>query len=444
MGIGNKNDSLLKDIKDIKRSCLFCLSLSDNSIFFIMDEKCNILSMSEKAKILTGLNSVDTKKLWCDTVFEGFPLYDCPPESFGISHGFLKTVNGKIAGTFIYCPIKSDWGEIIGSIWNFINCNNNRSILDLSKEVSWATKNKTMSMTLQMALLSAKKNIPILIFGETGTGKTELAKFIHNHSQMRKGPFIHINSSAVPETLFESELFGYEKGAFTGASTEKKGYISLANEGTLFMDEVADLPLNCQAKLLTFLDTNKYRPLGAVKEKIASVRMIFSSNKPLEEMVKTKEFREDLFYRISVVKLFIPPLRDRKEDIPFLIDNHLKGRKYISPEALELLLSHTWPGNLRELFSVLEMACISCADSETIMPRHLLFLNKKNKIEESLDGKRDDEKQRIIHALKNSFNNKTKAAQILGLSRITLWRKMKRYGINSDSGCGLVCDCHEQ
>lgn len=435
MNIHNVESSL-----NVTSGCPFCSSLSYNSIFFVMDDKCNILSMSEKAKETCGLTDLDLyKKLWCDAVFDGFPLYDCPPKSFGISNGFLKTGMGRSAGIFIYYPLKNEDGEIIGSIWNFIKHNKVSPLL--SEDVSWATKNKIMSITLQKALISAKQNVPITIFGETGTGKTELAQFIHNHSQMREGPFIHINCSAIPETLFESELFGYEKGAFTGANTEKKGYIALADRGTLFLDEVSDMPLNCQAKLLTFLDSNKYRPLGAAKERKSRIRIISSSNNPLWEMVKTKEFRQDIFFRISVVKLFIPPLRDRKEDIPLLIDNYLKGKKYISPSALKLILSHTWPGNIRELFSVLESARICSADEETILPEHICF---DYNVEENLIAETPpDEKQRITLALKTTFNNKTRAARTLGFSRITLWRKMKKYGINADDGCGLDCECHK-
>lgn len=424
-----------------KAACPFCSTLSYSSIFFIMDDKCNILSLSEKAKEICALTDVSMGgKLFCDAVLDGFPLYDCPPKSFGISHGFLKTGKSKLGGIFIYYPIKNEDGKTMGSIWNFIK-HNNKDIPHLSEDVSWATKNKVMSITLQKALISAKENVPVTIFGETGTGKTELAKFIHNHSQMREGPFIHINCSTIPETLFESELFGYEKGAFTGANTEKKGYIALADGGTLFMDEISDLPFNCQAKLLTYLDSNKYRPLGAAKEKTARVRIISSSNKPLWEMVKTKEFRQDLFFRISVVKLFIPPLRGRKEDIPLLIDNYLKGKKYISPAALRLILSHTWPGNIRELFSVLESARICSADEETLLSEHICF--DYNTDEYPAAQTPMDEKQKILLALKNSQDNKTRAARTLGFSRITLWRKMKKYGINADYGCGLDCECHK-
>ncbi|MFN3396141.1 MAG: sigma-54 interaction domain-containing protein, partial [Thermodesulfovibrionales bacterium] len=425
-------------------ACPFCSTLSYSSIFFIMDDKCNILSLSEKAKEACALTNVSIgKKLFCDAVMEGFPLYDCPPKSFGISHGFLKTAMGRVGGIFIYYPIKNEDGKTIGSIWNFIKHNNDMP--HLSEEISWATKNKIMSMTLQKALISAKENVPVTIFGETGTGKTELAKFIHNHSQIREGPFLHINCSAIPETLFESELFGYKKGAFTGAGTEKKGYIALAEGGTLFLDEISDMPFSCQAKLLTFLDSNKYRPLGAVREKMARLRIISSSNKPLWEMVKRKEFREDLFFRISVVKLFIPPLRERKEDIPLLVKNYLKGKKYISPEAMSLLLSHTWPGNLRELFSVLESALICSAGEETIMPEHICFdyYNYYNNDVNLVSPTPIDERQKILLALRNSHNNKTRAARTLGISRVTLWRKITKYNITADDCCGLECDCHK-
>ena len=163
-------ESSLNDAK-VTSGCPFCSSLSYNSIFFVMDDKCNILSMSEKAKETCGLTDLDLyKKLWCDAVFDGFPLYDCPPKSFGISNGFLKTSMGRSAGIFTYYPLKNEEGEIIGSIWNFIK--HSKVFPHLSEDVSWATKNKIMSISLQKALISAKQNVPITIFGETGTGKT--------------------------------------------------------------------------------------------------------------------------------------------------------------------------------------------------------------------------------------------------------------------------------
>ena len=417
-------------------------TLSETSIFFVMDEKCNVLSMSERARDKCGLTGDEiNKRLWCDSVIDGFPLYDCPPKSFGISNGYLKTVKGKIAGVFIYYPIKDEGGKITGSIWNFIR-QESEFCCDVSSETFWATKNKTMAATIQMALVAAKKDIPISIFGETGTGKTELAKFIRQHSAVREGPFIHINCSAIPETLFESELFGYEKGAFTGANTEKRGYIALADGGTLFLDEISDMPIGCQSKLLTFLDSMKYRPLGAVKERTSKVRIISSSNQPLWEMVKTGNFREDLFFRISVVRLFIPPLRERKEDIPGIINNFLNHKKHIGAQAMKLLLSHIWPGNIRELFSTLESACICSAENETLQPEHIgLDYDKTHVYTESKKPK--DEKLEIMQALKKSSNHKSLAAQFLGMSRITLWRRIKKYGIGVDeNSCDETCSCH--
>jgi len=422
-------------------------SISQNAVFFIMDERCNVVSVSEMAKEKCGLNDNDIARgMWCDAVLDGFPLYDCPPKSFGVSSGNLKTVNGKIPGTFIYYPIKDEKGRIVGSIWNFIEssscCNN-----IIENESFWATKNKIMRTTIQRALIAAKTDSPITIFGETGTGKTALARFIHQHSRVREGPFIHINCSAIPETLFESELFGYEKGAFTGANTEKNGYIAMADGGTLFLDEVSVMSLSCQPKLLTFLDTKRYRPVGGTKERTSRVRIISSSNKPLWEMTKNQEFREDLFFRLSVIRLFLPPLRERKEDIPTIINNFLKGKKRVSPQAMRLILSHPWYGNIRELLSVLESACVCSADEEIIQPEHLCLNYEENETTGRLkDGMTnpDDEKYKILLALKNSSNNKTMAAQLLGFSRITLWRKMKRYGIKIDgNNCGMDCDCHK-
>ncbi len=404
-----------------------------SAIFFLTDGKGNILSTSEKAKDICGLKDTGHSLLNSVCTSKGFCPRDYPPQDIAITTGFLKTPGGRITGTFIYYPVKDENGKVVGGIWNFIK---GIDRYDTSRELSWATKNKTMSMTLQRAVLAANKDAPITILGETGTGKTELARFIHQHSPHSGGTFIHINCSAIPETLFESELFGYEKGAFTGASTEKMGYIALADRGTLFLDEISNLPLNCQSKLLTFLDTRRYRPLGAAKERTSHVRIISSSNKPLWEMTKTGEFRLDLFFRISVVRLFVPPLRERKEDIPCLVTNFLQGKKNISPSAMKLLLSHQWYGNIRELFSVLESALVCAADDDTILPEHLcLDYEMEGPLEHpAINHTEADEKQRILNALRESSYNKGCAANMLGLSRSTLWRKMRRYGIEPAIG----------
>lgn len=183
----------------------------------------------------------------------------------------------------------------------------------------------------------------------------------------------------------------------------------------------------------------KYRPLGAIRERIGRVRIIFSPNKPLWEITKTGDFRKDLFFRISVVRLFVPPLRERKEDIPDLVSIFLKVKKRISPAAMKLLLAHPWYGNIRELSSVLESACVCSADQDTILPEHLCLDYEEYEENEYLNHEVPaDEKQKIMLALKNSSNNKTMAAQLLGFSRITLWRKMKKYGIEANAkGCGI-------
>lgn len=410
-----------------KNSSFLSYPRLENAIFFILDENCNNIYISDRVREICGLtDTYATAGLCCERVFEGFPSYDCPPKSFGVSHGYLRTNNGRVPGTLIYYPIKDEDGTVIGSIWNFFK--QGPGYPTKSEEASWATRNKTMSITIQRALIASKKDIPITILGETGTGKTELAKFIHQHSQVRDHPFIHLNCSAIPETLFESELFGYERGAFTGATAEKKGYIALTDGGTLFLDEISALPVNCQSKLLTFLDTGRYRPLGSVKERTSHVRIISSSNKPLWDMTKSGEFRLDLFFRLSVVRLFVPPLRERREDIPFLVNKYLKGRKHISPSAMKLLMSHPWLGNIRELFSVLESGVIYSAEEDTIRPEHLCLGYEE--VHYSSYGTNHNDREQILDALRSTSFNRVAASRLLGMSRSTLWRKMKKYCIN--------------
>jgi len=292
----------------------------------------------------------------------------------------------------------------------------------------------------QMIKKIAPYDINVLILGESGTGKEVVAKTIHKMSKRKNKPFVAFNCAALPEDLIESELFGYKKGAFTGATQDKKGLIEEANGGTLFLDEIGEMPITVQAKLLRFLENGTIRPLGSTKEIKVDVRIISATNRDLEEEIKKGNFREDLYYRLATIVLKLPPLRERKEDIPLLVSHILKGleKKYnkkikkISPDFMNYLYSLEYKGNIRELKNILEKAVIFAEDG--IIKLDTAFVNiplnsiyvdypdrefQIKKFPEKMDLKKvlsNIEKAFIQEAMKRADNKKIKAADILGLT----------------------------
>jgi DNA-binding NtrC family response regulator len=283
----------------------------------------------------------------------------------------------------------------------------------------------------------ARSDIPVLIYGESGTGKELVADLIHKLSPQKDGPYLKINCTAIPETLFEAELFGFEKGAFTGASESKKGKLELANGGTILLDEIGDLPLNVQPKLLRVLETNTFYPLGSKREVRINTRYIFTTNKDLKKLVEEGKFRNDLYYRLNVIPLKIPPLRERKEDIPSLIKHflHLFAQKHgkplpqITQEAYLVFLSYDYPGNVRELKHLIERAVL-LSQNNLITLKELPedLLPKTTEIQPLKDFKRCKallEKEIIYQTLRECKGKKSEAAKRLGISRKTLWQKLK-------------------
>jgi DNA-binding NtrC family response regulator len=290
-----------------------------------------------------------------------------------------------------------------------------------------------------ISLVSAS-DVPILITGETGTGKELTARAVHTSSARAKNPFVAINSSTLQETILESELFGYKRGAFTGAHGDKMGLLEIANKGTFFVDEVGDMSLPIQAKLLRVLETGVFMKLGDVREKRVNVRFIFATNKRLDEEVGSNRFRKDLLYRINAFIVAVPPLRDRKEDIPLLADYFItklskdSKRKAISSEAAKLLLEYEWPGNVRELANVVERAMLlSSARDEIVADDFPLSLrtgstdhhsSRKSMLQE--DDFRLDTivRSHIEKVLRYTGENKSKAARLLGISRKKFYQKL--------------------
>lgn len=302
------------------------------------------------------------------------------------------------------------------------------------------------SEILKLIDVAASADAPVLITGETGTGKSVVARSIHYRGLSNKKVFICINCAALPENLIEAELFGCEKGAFTGAVATRKGIFELAEGGTLFLDEIGAMPLHLQSKLLGVLEDKKIRRIGGQSMKSIDVRIIAASNTDLENAIEQGNFREDLFYRLSVLRIHIPPLRDRREDIPELcghfINTMARGRHVDLPDSeLERLLAYEWPGNVRELRNVLERSLILHKGSE-LMPSKFLnggFMTSSISSLPSTGGNgnrslEEVERRHIQHVLDTCSGNYTRAARALGISLSTLKRKVKRYGfVTSDN-----------
>jgi PAS domain S-box-containing protein len=276
----------------------------------------------------------------------------------------------------------------------------------------------------------AANDFPVHIMGETGTGKELVANAIHNESRRGGRPFVPINCAALPEGILESELFGHVKGAFTGAVRDKKGRFELADGGTIFLDEIAELPRHVQAKLLRVLQERSFERVGGERTVVSDVRVISATNKDLRQEVRKGNFREDLYYRINVVPLDLPPLRKRKEDIPLLVDHLMKqageaGHEYrgISSEALALLKRYSWPGNVRELQSALHFALVH-SQGRTIRPEHLPAEVKESDVR--VTGSKLDP-QGVQNALNRTGGNKKKAARLLGVGRATLYRFLRNH-----------------
>ncbi len=312
-------------------------------------------------------------------------------------------------------------------------------------------KSRGISEVAQKVQKVAPGKTTVLLLGESGTGKELFARAIHNLSPRSQDPFVPINCAAIPRELLESELFGHEKGSFTGAEARKVGKFELADSGTVFLDEIAEMDLSLQAKLLRVLQEEEIERVGGVKSIKIDLRIVAASNKDLEKAVEEKSFREDLFYRLNVFPITIPPLRDRKEDIPLLTEyfinkycRELKTTvKDISKDALVILMNYPWKGNVRELENCIERAVILC-DGNTITPEHIA-LNQQAAFENSLrniplecsleetskEAIRIAETRRIMDALRETKGNKSRASELLRVSYKTLLTKIKDYGIES-------------
>jgi len=300
-----------------------------------------------------------------------------------------------------------------------------------------------MQQVFSLISNASHSDAPVIIFGESGSGKELVAKAIHNTGARRQKPYVKVNCAALTESLLESELFGHVKGAFTGAYRSREGRFEAAHSGDIFLDEIGDLPLSTQVKMLRVLEEKVVERVGDNRPIHIDARIISATNRNLKQLVEQGGFREDLFYRINVIPIMVPPLRERVGDIPLLADSFfrrilLKNDKKImgiSNEAMELLMSYAWPGNVRELKSAFQYAFVTCQES-VIQPYH--FPPTVNSAQPSIKNtqkpllnRTDLKKKQLIEALESTGGNQSRAAEILGISRVTVWNRMKRYGITA-------------
>ena len=297
------------------------------------------------------------------------------------------------------------------------------------------------SAAMKEAIAAARQVAPtdatVLLLGESGTGKSQLARFVHYQSKHAQGPIVEVHCAALPETLLESELFGHERGAFTGATQRKQGHLAAAQGGTVFLDEIGELPPPTQVKLLRFLQERTFVPLGSTEQRTVDARVISATNRDLDAAVRDGEFREDFYYRLNVFTIHVPPLRDWPEDVLRISERILSARGWprekLSPAARERLLAHRWPGNVRELENALERALIVAGEVE-IRPEHLAIgaaaargKRAADLIEEGFDLDAH-ERELVFAAIQRSGGNKTNAAKLLGISRRRLYTLLASYG----------------
>lgn len=318
-----------------------------------------------------------------------------------------------------------------------LECEKHRSARGFGNMIG---RSPTMEVLYRMIGKAARTSHPVLITGESGTGKEMVAKALHYSGPCREKPFIPVDCGSLVPTLIESELFGYVKGAFTGAVQAKSGLLAIAEGGTVFLDEVGELPLDLQSKLLRALQEREIRPVGGTKTVPIDVRILAATNRDLEQAVAQGSFRQDLYFRLNVLSLRVPPLRERREDIPLLVKNFIErlapdlGRRYeVSEDAMKALLAYDWPGNVRELENCIERACamnsgpvIHATDlSETVIRARKTCANERP---DGVVPMAEMEKRAILGAIEQLSGDKLKAAKLLGIGKTTLYRKLKEYG----------------
>jgi len=455
MAYDNKNNVAIQDSP--AWTSLILDSIADG--VFTVDHEGRITSFNKAAERITGFSKEEAVGQYCHEIFRSNLCF----EACALKHtaettetivnlevNILNRDNREIPISISTAVVRDESGNVVGAVETFRDLS---LIKQLRKEISNSYsfqdilgRSKSMLELFQILPDISQSDATVLLEGESGTGKELFAAAIHNLSSRKHQALIKVNCAALPETLLESELFGYKKGAFTDARSDKPGRFRQANGGTILLDEIGDMSKGTQVKLLRVLEQKEFEPLGSTKTERVDVRIITATNRNLMGMMHRREFREDLFFRINVIRLNIPPLRERREDIPLLIDHFMerinlkqsKQIKKVSPSALKILLNYDFPGNVRELENVIEHAIILTKGIE-IQPRNLpSYLTRKDKefpadsnlpAGQELAVLEQVERDLIAQALERHSGRTAAAARELGIHRSTLWRKMKRYGI---------------
>jgi PAS domain S-box-containing protein len=423
---------------------------------FTVDLNWRITSFNRAAENITGIQREQALGRQCFEVFRAdvcetgcmlrrtmetrIPLANMPVYVY-------RADKKKIPISVTTSLLQDSEGRIIGGVETFQDIS---AIKELQKALRQqhsfediVSKDPKMLRIFSLLPQVAASGSTVLIEGASGTGKELIARAIHHHSPQRSGPFVAVNCGALPDTLIESELFGYKAGAFTDARQDKPGRFALAQNGTIFLDEIGDISPAVQMRLLRVLQQRVYEPLGSGKSVTTNARVIAATHRHLEELVKAKTFRDDLYFRINVFKIVLPPLSERREDIPLLVDhaierfNHQKGRTVasVSREAMATLMLHDWPGNVRELENAIEHAFVLCRDDIIRiedLPERLIPIGNSMSLPAGLTLQ-DIEKSAILRALHRHQGRKVATARELGIDKNTLRRKMIRLGIRLDA-----------
>ena len=424
-----------------------------NDGVFTVDNNWSVTFFNDAAERITGISRQDALGSQCCDVFRsnicegkcalrstlktGRPVVN---KAIYIIDAADKRVPISISTAILH----NQDNEIIGGVETFRDLSTVEQLKkELEKRYSFEdiiSKNPLMHKLFDILPIIARSHSTILIEGASGTGKELFARAIHSLSPRKKSPFIIVNCASIPDTLLESELFGYKKGAFTGANKDKPGRFALAEKGTIFLDEIGDISPLLQVRLLRFLQEKTYEPLGGIETLKSDVRVLAATNKNLSELVSKGSFREDLFYRLNVIALQLPPLKNRKEDLPLLTGHFISKfcRLYnkdiagVTPEVTGMLMNYDFPGNVRELENIIEHAFILCPES-LISPEYLPLsvIDEQRQPEIGFAPNVEEfEKQLIIHALQRNLWNRKAAAEELGVHKTTLHRKIKKLHID--------------